>query len=528
MARSRLRASALDPNDSFAFANIVVDGYSGEEINEGYQTGIVLKYGPTGATKLTLFAADGGIQQDGTGLVTFNGNVHANNDVQILGNLTVLGTTTEIDSQKMVVTDPITTLNASGTELLSDWTGLTLRDTDGYNRIGWSFDGYWAISSAPVPGSDTVPDRAIAFLGAGVTNGDLSSTASGNSGAGHVGNTAVGNLTSTNVQAALEELQGDIDTIMAGNIDLKGTNSLTFMINRDATAGVDEDPCLILKGGDGTALIDGYLCNITDSVNGDRMQFTMYQNGSRISPDVHIGTRALTDDLDATLTLNAGDGASAVQATIKLLGTEDRVEYTADQHTFNGPVRMTGNTVVDGYLYANGNVALGNDLADTIDINGTIISDLVPTNNTYYVGTPTNRWVDGYFDFFTPTNYTPVGSNYSLEGHLKGIDAKLATVTSFTHGTYIFTAGEATANTLDSSRAVDQGLQADVGSLSDTQFLNNVYIYLDGQLLLNDSAKRASNGAVVNDVARDTVTPSLLRFSRDVKKGAILQIVITG
>src|SRR5574343_1164545 len=119
MSRSRFRATALDPNDSFSFGNVRVDGYSGEELNEGYQTGIVLKYGPTGATKLTLAAADGAISQCGVGLVSFNGNVHANNDMLGLGNLTVMGTTTEIDTEQLFVTDPITTLNASGSELLS-------------------------------------------------------------------------------------------------------------------------------------------------------------------------------------------------------------------------------------------------------------------------------------------------------------------------------------------------------------------------------------------------------------------------
>jgi hypothetical protein len=527
MSRSRLRAAALDHNDSFSFANVTVDGYSGEELNEGYQTGIVLKYGPTGATKLTLAAADGAITQDGTGLVTFNGNVHANNDVQILGNLTVMGTTTEIDTEQMFVTDPITTLNASGSELLSDWSGLSIRDTDGYNRIGWSFDGYWAISSGAVAGMDANPNRAIAFLGTGVTNGDLSSTTLNNSGADHIGNTAVGNLVSTNVQDALEELQGDIDNIYAGNWDLKGTTSLTFMINRDATGAVDEDACLILKGGDGADIIDGYLCTITDSVNGDRMQFSMYQAGSRISPDVHIGLLGLTDDLDALLTFNAGDGANARQAIIELLGTEDSLHYTADHHTFNGPVRLTGNEVVDGYLYAYGNVILGNNLVgDTLDINATIISDLVPTNDTYYVGLPANRWIDGYFDFFVPTNYTPVGSNYSLEGHLKGIDAALASIAAAPHGTYIVTTAEGSTNTVDSARAVDQGDQTDVSSYTDIQFRDDILIYLDGQLLLNDTAKRADNGSVVNDVARDSATPNLLRFSRDIKKGSVLQIII--
>jgi len=220
-----------------------------------------------------------------------------------------------------------------------------------------------------------------------------------------------------------------------------------------------------------------------------------------------------------TLTFAAADGAITQAGSGQVL--------------FNGEVRansnlrVLGNSVLDGYLYAYGNVVLGNNLVgDTLDITATIISDLVPQDAAYQLGTPTDRWLDGYFDLFSPTYYTPIGSNYSLEGHLKGIDAALAGVAGFKHGTYIVTAAEDTSDTVDSSRAVDQGIQTDVGSYTDTQFRDSIYIFLDGQLLLNDTAKRANNAAVVNDVARDTVNASLLRFSRNIKKGSILQIVI--
>jgi len=530
MSRSRFRASALDPNDSFSFANVTVDGYSGEELNEGYQTGIVLKYGPTGATKLTLAAADGAITQSGTGLVSFNGNVHANNDMLVLGNFTVMGTTTEIDTDQMFVTDPITTLNASGSELLSQWSGLSIRDADGYNRIGWSFDGYWALSTAAVAGMDANPDRAIAFVGSTFTNGDLSVISShAGSGAHKVGVFPTGNLISDNVQNALEELQGEIDALIPGSVtSAEGTTSLNWTIHKYDAPFTQESPCLIEHGGNGLGSeLDGYLCTITDPTQPYRMQFKMYKDAVLIDPSVHIGVYGGVEDLNSSLVFNAGTGAAAKIASIKLWGTEDRLIYDATEHNFAGPVEMYNSLLVDGYLDAYGNVALGDSSSDTLYVGATIVSSLLPENNLHLLGDPTHRWMDGYFDFFVPTYYTPVGSNYSLEGHLKGIDAKLGTITNFTHGAYIITAGEAATDTLDSSRAVNQGIQADVGSLTDTQFLNNVYVYLDGQLLLNDTAKRANNGAVVNDVARDSATPSLLRFNRDVKKGAILQIVIT-
>jgi hypothetical protein len=488
-------------------------------------------------------SVNGAVTQTGAGnQVSFAGNVDASNgidvtggdlnvtnNVVISGDLTVLGTETIVNTDQLYVKDPIVVINDSGSEVSSDWTGLSGRDGDGYNRIGWlwtgagvgSLDGYWAVSIEASVGADADPVRALAYLGAGDGYGDLSSTLSGNSGASKIGVTPAGNISSNDVQAALEELDAEIVAATGG------TDSINFIINQNATAGADENPCLIERGGDGTSLIEGYLCLITDAVAGDRWQFQIYEGGVRQTTDLHLGPSGLTEDVDAILTFNAGTGAVTDTASIKLDGTLDKLVYTATAHEFAGDTTMDNDLTVTGDLTANGNTIIGSSSADQVSFNATIITNLVPLDDAYYVGLTTNRWIDGYFSFFTPTNYSPVGDNDSLEGHLKGIDAALANVlVAPPRGVYVVTVGEGSSDTVDSTRAVNQGVAISTAlPLTDVQFRDYIYIYRNGQLLYNDSATRAATGNVVNDVARQTANEKLLLFSSNLRKGDVIQIV---
>lgn len=591
MVRSAFRAAALDENDSFQFAQLTIDGYSGGDLDEGFKTGLILTSGSSagpGSDTIRLHADDGEINQIGVGQVTFSGNVLAKQDVTVQGDLTVQGSRVELNVTTLTIEDPVEIFNITGTETLTEWSGFSARDGDGYNRMGFVFnsaltDGYWALSVDPsVTNADLVPNRAIAYLAAGDSYGDLSSTIDGNSGADKVAITTIAGLTATSVQAALEELNSTGGAVT-------GTTNIDFTINQDATAGVDEDPCLILKGGDGTSLLEGYLCLITDSVAGDRFEFKMFEGGAHNTRDLHLGPLGDTSNVDACVTLNSGDGVSASSASICLDGSEDRVEYFGPSHFFDGYVSLDDNLTVGGQFDAYGDVVLGNGPEDCIIFNGRICSDIVPkVDDAYQLGSTTNQfsdgyfvdlhvtnllptnltvtgdttlgdasddcvvfnasvcsdilpkvadayqlgdstftWQDAYFAFFTPVNYTPVGDTDSLEGHLKGIDDALAGgAGGFDRGIYDITVAEAGADTLDSARAVEQGDQTDLTSLTDTEFRDDVFIYLDGQLMVNDGVKRATNGAVANDVARDTADASLLRFSRNIKKKSVVQIVI--
>jgi len=532
MIRSRFRSDALDKNDTFTFAQIVVDGYSGDDINDGYLTGILLKVGSPsgqGSTKLELHADDGQINQLGTGDVDFRGNVHAHADVTVDGDLVVNGTRTELNVEQLTIEDPVEIFNVTGTQALTDWSGFASRDNDGYNRMGFVFDsgltdGYWALSVSADSDADAVPDRAIAYLGAGDSYGDLSSTIDGNSGADKVAITPISGLAASSVQDALEEINGN-----TGGVD--GTTNLTFTINEDATPAADEDPCLVLKGGDGTSLIDGYMCLITDSGAGDRFELRIFEGGTPSTSgtpqvtDLHLGSSGATDNIDARLTFNAGDGSSARTANILLDGDQDRLEFTASAHLFDGYAEFLDSVAVFGRLDAYGNTRLGNSAADTLQVDATIISDLLPTDCTYALGRPGSTWEDGYFCFFTPDNYTPTGSSESLQGHLKGIDDALASAGAPNRGIYEITMAEAIADELDTARAVDLGDRPGVSGFTDEQFLTNVFVYLDGQLLVNDASPAASTAAVVNDVARETGDLSVLLFATNIKNGSAVQVV---
>lgn len=492
--RSLLRPDQLDTNGSYQFAQLIIDGYSGGELQDGYLMGLVLKDGYVGGSEtLRINAHNGAINQIGSGQVTFNGNVLAVENVIIGGDLTVQGTTTTIDTEQMIVTDPITVINAYGSELLSDWTGFTARDVDGYNRIGWVFDGYWAISSA-FAGPETVPDRALAFLGDGYTNGNLSSTVNGDSGADKIGVTVIPGINGNNVQVVLEALDVAIDNIEIEMGDLEqGTTYNQWTINTDATTA-NEDACLVLSGGDGTSIIDGYLCLVTDSVGGDRFQMQLYGGGNKQTTDLHLGTENAVTSADAILTFNAGNGADAYQATIMLDGNsafQGNLVYTALVHEFAGNVQPV-------------------------------------TDCTYQLGDETHKFLDAYFCLFTPTNYTPHGSNSSIEGHLKGIDEALiggGVALKPERGVFYITNAEASADTLDTSRAVDQGEQVNVSGWTNTDFRDYAYIYWNGQLLRNDPTSAANKGAVQNDVARQTGTLKKLIFAGDLKKGSTIQVV---
>jgi hypothetical protein len=436
----------------------------------------------------------------------------------ITGDLTVNGTETIIHTEQLYIHDPIAIFNDSGSELSSTFSGFSARDTDGYNRIGWSFDGYWGISIAASSNSDANLDRALAYVGSAFTNGDLSATTDGASGADKVAVTPISGLSGSSVQTCLENLA-------SGSAEITGTTHLTFTINSDAAAGTDQDPCLIMKGGDGTSLIEGYMCLITNTgVGDDFFQFRTYDDGAPAHVKVNIGQAAGTADVDAYLVLNSGDGSTARTASVVLNGTANQLEYTAAAHTFSGSVTAQNDLTVTGVTTLNGNTVIGSDSSDTVDVNAIIISDLLPTDVTYQLGDVTHRWLDGYFDLFTPTNYTPVGSNYSLEGHLKGIDAALGSM-EHPRAVYVITAGEASADAFDTSRTADQGTAINVSGLTDAQFRDYILVYWNGQLLYNDAASAAAKANVQHDDARKTGDLKTVLFAGDLKKGAVIQLV---
>jgi cytoskeletal protein CcmA (bactofilin family) len=355
---------------------LVIDGYSGGDLQDGYLTGLVLEDRANGGTTtLEIHADDGEINQVGTGDVTFNGNVTANQNVTVEGDLTVKGTTTSIETDQMVVTDPITVVNASGTEFLSDWSAFSVRDVDGYNRFGWVFDdsltafddGYWAISvngEANASNPDAVPTRAVAYLGAGDSYGDLSSTAAGDSGAGKIGISVINGLVATDVQAALEEISPyDVN----GDYHIGAPGECVFF---DGDLCSDIVPCCDDAYGLGDAthsFLDGYITTLESTT----------VNSTTVNATTVDATTVDATTVNST-TVNATD-----------VNTTD-VSATGDV-TIGDELTVTGLTTFDGCVVFNGGVC----------------SDIIPsTDDAYDIGSPTNRWNDGYFNNLDALNIT--------------------------------------------------------------------------------------------------------------------------
>jgi hypothetical protein len=76
----------------------------------------------------------------------------------------------------------------------------------------------------------------------------------------------------------------------------------------------------------------------------------------------------------------------------------------------DGNLTVTGNISADGNITIGGNIVIGDSLTDTIEINASIQSDLIPeSDNAYDIGSMAFRWRTIYVnDFYTDTVNLPV------------------------------------------------------------------------------------------------------------------------
>jgi cytoskeletal protein CcmA (bactofilin family) len=71
----------------------------------------------------------------------------------------------------------------------------------------------------------------------------------------------------------------------------------------------------------------------------------------------------------------------------------------------SGNLNVTGNITATGDVNIGGNIVIGDELTDTITINASIQSDLIPESDAVYdLGSPTNYWKDIYVQNFVTNN----------------------------------------------------------------------------------------------------------------------------
>jgi hypothetical protein len=93
--------------------------------------------------------------------------------------------------------------------------------------------------------------------------------------------------------------------------------------------------------------------------------------------------------------------------------------------TVNGSLTVTGNTNVTGDVTIGGNITIGDALTDEIQINASIVSDLIPqTDNAYDLGSSSFKWKNIYSQNFVTDNLSL--TNLSI-GHLVFQDNEITT-----------------------------------------------------------------------------------------------------
>lgn len=593
MSRSRLRAEALDPNDSFSFANVTIDGYSGECLNEGYKPGLIFTDGPGGSVTLTLYADDGSIIQDGTGLVSFNGDLVVNayvasdllpkiTDAYMLGDPTHEWLDGYFKEIHLSGEGYMESLHVSGDTFLNG--DVNLGDssadcvvfnasvcsdiypccTDAY-QFGdpthrW-LDGYFKnlyvenefVNNITVTNFDSY--GFIHFHGcASFFGGVCSDIIPCCDDAYQLGSPTKewkdGYFKEIHLsgEGYMESLHVSGDAFL-NNLNITGLLTVEdFTATGDVTLGNGPEDCIKFNGvicsdiipccddayqiGDPThRFSDGYFVNLWADVMHVSELIIDYTTIHNLDVDGYANFHGLTtfygcvdfeDGLCSDIIPCCNDAYQLGDPT-----HEFRDGYFKEIHLSGEGYMESLHVSGPGYFQ---DVTVSNLLTtEDLKVDGYVVSDLLPLpSDTYMLGDPTHAWLDGYFTLFSPNNYS-VSTINSLTAHLQGIDDALANISHvvFKHVAYVVTASEASSDSVDTTRTVDQGIQFDVCSYTDVEFRDSVYIYLDGQLLLNDPVKRANTGAVTNDVARSSTNPCILLFSRNVKKCSIIQVVAT-
>ncbi|UII80487.1 hypothetical protein [Flagellimonas sp. CMM7] len=361
-----------------------------------------------------LDAVDGTDDQD----LTLTGNTLAisgdpNTDVDLSGyldntdaqDLTLTGNTLAISG------DPNTDVDLSG----------YLDNTDNQNAGGVPFTATGNTTSTDVQaaleeiqteldgvdGTDdqdlTLTGNTLAISGDPNTDVDLSGYLDNtdNQNAGGVPFTATGNTTSTDVQAAIEEIQTELDGVDGtDDQDLTLTGN-TLAISGDPNTDVD---------------LSGYLDN-TDNQNAGGVPFTA--TGNTTSTDVQAAIEEIqteldgvdgTDDQDLTLTGNTLAISGDPNTDVDLSGYLDN---TDNQNAGGVPFTATGNTTSTDVQAAIEEIQTELDAVD-----GTDDQDLTLTGNTLAISGDPNTDVDlsGYLDNTDAQDLTLTGNTLAISG----------------------------------------------------------------------------------------------------------------
>ena len=252
---------------------------------------------------------------------------------------------------------------------------------------------------------------------------------------------------------------------------------------------------------DGTAYIDSLSVGTQD--------ITTISNN-----EYDVSSGSLTVDVADDIVLDAGGGDISLLSAGSNFATftnnsgnlvlksnnTQAIAFTGANADFSGTLDVTGNTTLDSDLLVKGDTSLGNLSSDNINFYGRAGTDLLPaTNNTYSLGSASNKWLNIFADGTVNTDSLTVNLNATVTGDMSVGGAMSTTGNNSIGGDLAVTGatgvdGDFDVNTNKFTVAATTGNTAIAGTLGVTgQITGNVTGDLTGNVTASSGTTTLNN-----------------------------------
>ena len=340
-------------------------------------------------------------------------DVTIGNNLTVVGNLEVQGTTTTVDSTTIELGDNIIELNGSGAVN----GGLLVKDVTAPNTVSGSLlwdstNDYWKAGAL---GGE---ERILLANGDGVVSGSAQITLTSADNAGF----------NTSYVAEDASRLYYTDTRVKTKLNTETVVSSSAQVSAYGVFAELNGDSLVSS----SAQISGY--NTFLEINGDSVvsssaQVSAYGVFAELNGDNLVSSSAQISGYNTFLEIN-GDGVHSGSAQVVSSLLNQDIDFGTGGIS-GSTLDITGNAKIDGNLVLGGNITIGDQSSDTISFGGEVSSHIIPdVTNTYDLGSSTNRWRDLYLSGSTIDLGGTLLQRKSDTGHIQFIDSATLAVLS--------------------------------------------------------------------------------------------------
>ncbi len=191
------------------------------------------------------------------------------------------------------------------------------------------------------------------------------------------------------------------------NVTPAGQESASLFIPSSGFVGIGaSNPAYLLQVG-----------NVSKAVN---LSGILFVSGD--SKSVGIGTASPTSllhvlgNVNLTRNLTVGDGNTSLEIRTANFNVSNGDLSISGGIKAGGGFNISGDVNITGNLFVVNNAVIGSNGSNTLVVSAQVASNLVPSDNTRNLGSPTNFWRLAYIDKLTVNNLTAAASNISGTG----------------------------------------------------------------------------------------------------------------